>query len=97
MPPALSARDDTAVRYAPTARQRDASPGPPPRPPGSGPPGGGPPGAVPPPIRMLMKTPLGRRLLPLLARLPQAARGPALLLAPLLIVGLIVLALVLLL
>ena len=44
-----------------------------------------------------MKTALGRRLLPLLARLPQAARGPALLLAPLLIVGLIVLALVLLL
>ena len=97
--PALSARDDTAVRYAPTARQRDASPGPlpPGGPPGGGPPGGGPPGAVPPPIRMLMKTPLGRRLLPLLARLPRAARGPALLLAPLLIVGLIVLALVLLL
>jgi hypothetical protein len=46
---------------------------------------------------MLMKTALGRRLLPLLARLPQPARGPALLLAPLLIVGVIVLALVLLL
>jgi hypothetical protein len=45
---------------------------------------------------MLMKTAPGRRLLPLLVRLPQWARGPALLLAPLLIVGLIVLILVLL-
>ena len=98
--PALSARDDTAVREVPRRRRppRPAPGGPPGGgPPGGGPPGGGPPGAVPPPIRMLMKTPLGRRLLPLLARLPQGARGPALLLLPLLIVGLIVLALVLLL
>jgi hypothetical protein len=98
--PALSARDDTAVREVP-GRRRPPAPaqgGPPGGgPPGGGPPGGGPPGAVPPPIRMLMKTAPGRRLLPLLARLPQGASGPVLLLLPLLIVGLIVLALVLLL
>lgn len=93
--PALSARDDTAVREVPRRRQRPApAPG---GPPGGGPPGGGPPGAPPPPIRLLMKTAPGRRLLPLLAQLPQGARGPAVLLLPLLIVGLIVLALVLLL
>ena len=102
--PALSARDDTAVRDCRGGGGRGRGAGWPPGggppgggPPGGGPPGGGPPGPVPPPIRMLMKTAPGRRLLPLLARLPQAARGPALLLLPLLIVGLIVLALVLLL
>ena len=97
--PAPSSRDETAVRDAPPARRRDAPAGPlPPGPAPGGPLGVDPRGGAATPIRMLMKTAPGRRLLPLLARLPQGkARGPALLLVPLLIIGLIVLALVLLL
>jgi Inner membrane component of T3SS, cytoplasmic domain len=84
--PSSSAREATAVRGV------TPEPPPPAGPPPGGPPFGGPPGgAPPPPIRLLMKSERGRRLLALLMRLPPPARILALLLVPLLIIGLIVL------
>jgi pSer/pThr/pTyr-binding forkhead associated (FHA) protein len=64
-------------------------------PPGSpagfpGPPGGGPPGTLPLPVRLLMKSPLGRRLLPLLIKLPPRARRPVVMLIPLLLIAIVV-------
>jgi pSer/pThr/pTyr-binding forkhead associated (FHA) protein len=66
--------------------------GAPPGPPGGfpGPPGGGPPGTLPLPVRLLMKSPLGRRLLPLLIKLPPRARRPVVMLVPLLLVAIVV-------
>lgn len=55
-----------------------------------GPPGGGPPGTLPLPVRLLMKSPLGRRLLPLLIRLPPRARRPVVMLVPLLLIALVI-------
>lgn len=55
-----------------------------------GPPGGGPPGTLPLPVRLLMKSPLGRRLLPLLVKLPPRARRPVVMLVPLLLIALVV-------
>ncbi|MGA2164993.1 MAG: FHA domain-containing protein [Solirubrobacteraceae bacterium] len=67
--------------------------GTPPGPPGGGfpgPPGGGPPGTLPLPVRLLMKSPLGRRLLPLLIKLPPRARRPVVMLIPLLLIVIVV-------
>ena len=55
-----------------------------------GPPGGGPPGTLPLPVRLLMKSPLGRRLLPLLIKLPPRARRPVVMLVPLLLIAIVV-------
>ncbi len=66
--------------------------GDPPGPPAGfpGPPGGGPPGVIPLPVRLLMKSPLGMRLLPLLIKLPPRARRPVVMLVPLLLIALVV-------
>jgi hypothetical protein len=55
-----------------------------------GPPFSGPPGPLPAPVRLLMKSALGRRLLPLLIRLPQRARRPVVMLIPLLLIVIVV-------
>ncbi len=55
-----------------------------------GPPGGGPPGTLPLPVRLLMKSPLGRRLLPLLVKLPPRARRPVVMLIPVLLIVIVV-------
>ena len=69
--------------------QAGAPPGPPagiPGPPG----GGGPPGTIPLPVRLLMKSPLGKHLLPLLIKLPPRARRPVVMLVPLLLIVIVV-------
>lgn len=55
-----------------------------------GPPGGGPPGTIPLPVRLLMKSPLGKHLLPLLIKLPPRARRPVVMLIPLLLIAIVV-------
>jgi hypothetical protein len=55
-----------------------------------GPPGGGPPPTIPLPVRLLMKSPLGMRLLPLLIKLPPRARRPVVMLVPLLLIAIVV-------
>ncbi len=72
----------------PPGPQAGAPPGPPAGFPG--PPGGGPPGTLPLPVRLLMKSPLGRRLLPLLIKLPPRARRPVVMLVPLLLIVIVV-------
>jgi Inner membrane component of T3SS, cytoplasmic domain len=66
--------------------------GAPPGPPAGfpGPPGGGPPPTIPLPVRLLMKSPLGMRLLPLLIKLPPRARRPVVMLVPLLLIVIVV-------
>lgn len=67
--------------------------GAPPGPPAGGfpgPPGGGPPATIPLPVRLLMKSPLGKHLLPLLIKLPPRARRPVVMLIPLLLIALVV-------
>jgi pSer/pThr/pTyr-binding forkhead associated (FHA) protein len=66
--------------------------GPPESPAGAppGPPGGGPPPTIPLPVRLLMKSPLGTRLLPLLIKLPPRARRPVVMLIPLLLIAIVV-------
>jgi hypothetical protein len=67
-----------------------APPGPPagvPGPPGGG---GGPTPTIPLPVRLLMKSPLGTRLLPLLIKLPPRARRPVVMLVPLLLIAIVV-------
>ncbi len=55
-----------------------------------GPPGGGPPATIPLPVRLLMKSPLGKHLLPLLIKLPPRARRPVVMLIPLLLIAIVV-------
>jgi hypothetical protein len=59
-------------------------------PPAGAPPFAGPPGPLPPPVRILIKTPLGKRLMPLLVKLPPRARPPALLALLVLLVAIVV-------
>jgi len=72
----------------PPGPQAGAPPGPPAGIPG--PPGGGPPGTIPLPVRLLMKSPLGKHLLPLLIKLPPRARRPVVMLVPLLLIAIVV-------
>jgi hypothetical protein len=59
-------------------------------PPAGAPPFAGPPGPLPPPVRILIKTPFGKRLMPLLVKLPPRARPPALLALLVLLVAIVV-------
>ena len=54
------------------------------------PPSGGPPPTIPLPVRLLMKSPKGIRVLQLLIRLPERARRPVLILVPLLLLVLLI-------
>lgn len=72
----------------PPGPQTGAPPGPPAGFPG--PPGGGPPGTIPLPVRLLMKSPLGKHVLPLLIKLPPRARRPVVMLVPLLLIVIVV-------
>jgi hypothetical protein len=77
---------------SPTGGPPGPQAGSPPGPPAGfpGPPGGGPPGTIPLPVRLLMKSPLGKHLLPLLIKLPPRARRPVVMLVPLLLIALVV-------
>jgi hypothetical protein len=70
----------------------DPTAGGPPSPPAGfpGTPGGGPPGTIPLPVRLLMKSPLGKHLLPLLIKLPPRVRRPVVMLIPLLLIVIVV-------
>ena len=50
----------------------------------------GPPPTIPLPIRLLMKSPTGLRVLRLLIRLPERARRPVVILVPLLLLLLVI-------
>jgi pSer/pThr/pTyr-binding forkhead associated (FHA) protein len=80
----------TSASSSPAAAAPPAAAPPQPTPPGAAPPFAGPPGPLPRPVRMMMKSPLGRRLFPLMARLPPRARKPVLLLIPILLIALVV-------
>jgi hypothetical protein len=87
-PPAGAAAGSAAG--APSASGPSAGMGAPGAPPAGAPPFAGPPGPLPPPVRILIKTPLGRRLMPLLVKLPPRARPPALLALLVLLVAIVV-------
>ncbi len=95
--PIIDVPEKTVVRdvaaQAPSAAPAGAGPSAPPAGgPGAaaGPPHGGPPGKPPLPVLLLMKSPAAKVVLPLLIKLPQRARPPALLLMFLLVIALIV-------
>jgi pSer/pThr/pTyr-binding forkhead associated (FHA) protein len=94
--PVFDVPDRTVVRdvAAPPAGTPPPAAAPGGSPPGAGAPGAppfaGPPGPLPPPVRILMKSPVGKRLLPLLVRLPPRARPIALALIALLFVVVLV-------
>jgi predicted component of type VI protein secretion system len=95
--PIIDVPDKTVVRdvaaQTPSATPVGAGPSAPPADgPGAaaGPPHGGPPGKPPLPVLLLMKSPAAKVVLPLLIKLPQRARPPALLLLFLLFIALIV-------
>jgi pSer/pThr/pTyr-binding forkhead associated (FHA) protein len=83
-PPAAPAPAQPPAGGPPIAHAPAGGPGPG-MPPGGPGPAGGPPGPLPRPVLMMMKSPLGRRLLPLMAKLPPRARKPVLALIPLLV------------